>query len=365
MPKPPKSLPEQIEDSVKSPPQQYEDPPVDWEKPTINTGSTLLNLAISGLKTKYGGIPGGVFVEIFGPSGLGKTTIAGEIAGAGQRAGGEVIFDDAEHRLDPSYCKTMGIKYDPTKFNYPETVTDLEEAMIGPIETEGTGRFKKEKRNFDKAWKPDPSQINVRCVDSLSALCSRMERDQGDKMGKKRAKDFHQMFRLIKGHLYRQNIILVATNQIIQSDNTNPYVSNTTGGNAIIFYASIRIELRPKGIIKSGDILVGKRVEAFILKNSVDIEWRTAPIFITFGYGIDDIRANLVYLKESGAMEEHPTDPTKKAGYVIGDKNFIGLEQAIKHIEDNDLEQDIRDWVVEVWNEKEKKARPERKEKIR
>lgn len=372
-----KSLPEQIKEVSESPSQIYDDAPVDWGKPTISTGSLLLDLAISGLKTRYGGLPAGKFVEIFGDSGLGKTTIAGEIAGAGQRAGGEVIFDDPEHRLEPDYCRMMGVKYDPSKFNYPESVTDLEESIIGPIVTKSG----KEERDLNKAWIPDiildekgkeigrHSNINVRCVDSLSALCSRMEAAQGDKRGQKRAKDFHQMFRLIKGHILRHNILLVATNQIIDKiQEGGPGFgpkTTTSGGHAHKFYASIRIELKPRGAVKFGDVIIGKRVEAFIAKSSIDIEWRTAPIFLTFGYGIDDIRANLVWLKEKGAMNEHPTDPAKKAGYVIGDKNFISLEAAIKHIEDNDLEQDIRDWVVDVWNEIEKNARPPRKEKVR
>jgi len=354
-----KPLSKQIEEAAQSPPQEYVwEPPVDWGKPTLSTGSTLLNLAISGGKTRYGGLPGGKFVEIFGMTGLGKTTIAGEIAGAGQRAGGEVIFDDAEHRLDPTYCKEMGIKYDPTKFHYPETVTDLEEAILGPIVVSGTGKFKKEQRDFSKGWAPDHTNINVRCVDSLAAFCSRMERDQGDKMGMKRAKDFHQMFRLIKGHILRHNILLVATNQVTQS--------GTTGGNAIIFYASVRIQLSYKDVIKStGGIVIGKRVEAFVLKSSVDIEWRTAPIFLVHGYGIDDIRGNLVFLKETGAMEEHPTDPKKQAGYVVGNKNFVGVDKAIAYVEENDLEENLREMVVDHWNELELKARPPRKEKVR
>lgn len=353
-----KPLDEQIKDVASSPPQQYDDePPVDWGKPTLSTGSTLLDLAISGGMTRYGGLPGGKFVEIFGESGWGKTTIAGEIAGSGQRGGGDVVFDDFEHRLEPAYCKKMGVRYDPEKFLYPESVTDLEWSIIGPIVATGSGRFRKEERDFSKAWAPDPARINVRCVDSLAAACSRMEAAQGDKMGMKRAKDFHQMFRLIKGHLLRHNILLVATNQVTQS--------GTTGGNAIIFYSSVRIELRPKGGVRHGDSFVGKRAEAFILKNSIDIEWRTAPVFITFGYGLDDVRANLVWLKENGAMEEHPTDPKKKAGYVLGDKNFVGIEQAIQYVEREGLEDAVREATVDLWHELEAKARPPRKPKAR
>lgn len=367
-----KPLPEQIKEIAKSPPQQLIEE-VDWgRRKTVSTGSTLLDLAISGLKTRYGGLPGGKFIEIFGDSGLGKTTLAGEIAGSGQRGGGEVIFDDPEYRLEPSYCKMMGIRYDSSKFNYPDTITELEESIIGPIVSKRGGG---DIRDDSKAWTPDPGFVNVRCVDSLSALCSRMEREQGDKRGQKRAKDFHQMFRLITGHIPRYNILLVATNQIIDviSDGFSYGPKTTTsGGHAPKFYADVRIELRSRGVIKSGEVILGKKVEAFVFKSSIDIEWRTAPIFLIFGYGIDDIRANLVWLKEQGQMDEHPIDPNKKAlGYVIGDKYFSpnspggALDAAIRYVEENNLEQDIKDWVVDVWNELERNARPARKEKVR
>lgn len=352
----------QIVEAASAPPQQVEEE-VDW-RDTVSTGSLLLDLAISGLKTRYGGLPGGVLVEIFGDSGTGKTTILGEIAGSVQRRGGEVRFKDPEARLDPDYCKLMGIRYNPDDFSYPNTITEVEESIIGPLVI----KDKKTVRLHDKAWRPKPEQIHCEADDSLSALCSRMEVEQGDKMGQRRALDFSIMFRMIARHIKKHNILMVCSNQI--RDNIDPTgkgwgpKTRTSGGHAIKFYSSVRIELRLVGRLKKDKHPIGKQIEAFIFKNSLDIEWRVAPIRILFGYGIDDIGANLQWLKDNDGFT-HPTDPSKTPGYVVGGKNFQALDNAIAHVEQNNLEQVIRDQVADLWYKMEMAARPQRKEKVR
>jgi hypothetical protein len=194
-----------------------------------------------------------------------------------------------------------------------------------------------------------------------------MEIEQGDKMGQRRAKELSEGMRLIARHIGHHNILTVFTNQLRDNVDGGQFSPKTItpGGHAIPFYASVRIQLRPAGKITKGDVIVGKMIEAFVSKNSIDIEWRAAPIRLVFGYGIDDVGANLIWLKQHGTMDEHPTDPTKKPGYVIGDKNFVSLDAAIKYIEDNGFEEDIREWVVDVWGQVEEKSRPKRKDKVR
>ena len=347
----PKPLPKQIEESAKAAPQQFKEE-VSWRE-TISTGSLLLDLAISGGRTRYGGLPGGIVVEISGPPGSGKTTLLAETVGSAQRAGGEARIKDPEARLDPDYCRLMGVRFDPEQYSQPDTVTDVIEKIIGPLETKGN----KTQRNWDKAWNPDPAHINVEGVDSLAALSTRMEMEQGDKMGQRRAKEFSEGLRVIARHIKQKNILLLCTNQT-RTD------SDTPGGMAIKFYASVRVKLSFKDKIKSGDHVVGKLFEAWVAKNSLDIEWRTAPIRLIFGYGIDDLGANLQWLKDQGAFV-HPTDPAKKVGYVLGDKNFQGLQAAISYAEEQNLEPAIREQVVALWHRLETEARPKRKEKVR
>ena len=361
-------LVEQIKGIAMTAPQQF-DKPIDWSK-TVSTGSTLLDKAISGLKCRYGGLPGGILVEISGPPGSGKTTIMAEVVGSVQRIGGEVRIKDPEARLDPDYCLQMGVKFDQEYYFRPDTVTDVIESIIGPLVIKGG----KTKRDHDQAWCPNPDFINCEGVDSLAALSTRMELDQGDKMGQRRAKELSEGLRIIARHIKNYNILMICTNQLRENVDAGPFAPKmiTPGGHAIPFYASIRIQLRIVGKIMRGNHIIGKNIEAFINKNSCDIEWRTAPIRLVFGYGVDDIGANLEWLKSVGAMSEHPTEPSKKAlGYVVGNKYFPqnmpsgALDSAIKYVEDNNLEQDIKDWVVDVWDELEKNVRVLRKEKIR
>jgi recombination protein RecA len=365
-----KKLVDQVKEAAGSPPQKHEKQR-DWSK-VASTGSLLLDLAISGLRCERGGLPGGVIVEISGPPGSGKTTIMAELVGSAQRQGGQVRIKDPEQRLDPPYCKQMGVRFDPSIYSRPDTVTEVIEGMIGPLVV----KDKKTQRDHSQAWTPDPNFLNCDGTDSLAALSTRMEIEQGDKMGQRRAKELSEGMRLIARHIGHHNILTIFTNQLRDNVDGGQFAPKTVtpGGHAIPFYASVRIQLRPAGKIQANkdSPILGKMVEAFIGKNSLDIEWRTAPIRLMFGYGIDDVGANLIWLKEHNEMDDHPTDPGKKAaGYVIGDKYFPAnmaggpLSQAIKYVEENNLEDDIRDWVAEAWRKAELTARPPRKEKAR
>jgi len=381
MPKPVRratKIAQTVEKSAHTPPQQIVQEKADWRE-TISTGSLLLDKAISGNKTRYGGIPGGFLVEIFGPNSVGKTTLLGELWGNAQRAGGECRFDDPEHRLDADYCKTFGIKVNQEDIGRPETVEEVFDTLIGPVESRSVGSTVKNKRNTDKAWKPDPSKINFLAEDSLAALAGRMEMEQGDKMGSHRAKEFSEGLRLAKGHISKYNIIMACSNQLridIKSGAKKP-----TGGEAIPFYASVRISLKlayPKSQlikkIKLGpaereeERIYGILVEATVVKNSLDAPYRSAPLRLLFNYGVDDIGANLQWLKDHGAfdsIDERTGKVTKASSYQVGDKKYVSLEAATKAVEDQNLEQEIRDLVVDLWDEIEDQIRPKRKEKYR
>jgi len=373
-----KSLPEQIQQSAQAPAQVF-DKPLDWGQ-LVSTGSLLLDLAISSSVARYGGIPGRCIVQVYGQNSTGKTTLMADVLGAVQRAGGQYIVRDPEGRLNPGYCDTFGVKLNQSEVIRTGTITDIFETLIGPIITktkqdQQTGKEVevKSKRDKTKAWAPDPSRINIYAVDSLASLASRMEMDQGDKMGKKRAKDFSEGFRMVSDHIFAHNILMFCTDQVRQRD-MGP--EDTSGGNAIGFYSSLRI-----GLYKTGDItreikvgamakaekhVVGISVVAWIRKPVLNRPGYRVPLRLIYNYGWDEIGANLEWLKAHGQMEEHPTKPdVKKIGYVIGDKHFVSLEGAIRYVEENNLEQDIRDWVVDVWGEIEEQLRPKRKEKVR
>lgn len=368
----PNEVARQVVESAQTPPQQAERFNPRWDMPTISTGSLLLDLAISGLKTRYGGMPwGGGRIEIYGDSGLGKTTIAGELAGAAQRLGGEVFFDDPEYRLEPDYCKKMGVEYTPEKFLYPDTFTQLEESIIGPLKAGAGGKVK---RDMDKAWVPDPDKPNCRCIDSITAVCSKMELEQGDKMGGRRAIDLSTMLRRITRHIRRHNILLVFTNQIRDNMDAGMFGPKTksTGGHAPKFYTDIRVELRFRGLIKAGDAILGKYVEAKVVKSSLDVEYRTATLRMVFNYGLDDLGANVEWLHQQGGLSTLPDGTKARAGsYIIGDycipPNVPGgaFRIAIDHIEKNNLEAVIREQVVDTWRKLEAEARPARKDKVR
>jgi RecA/RadA recombinase len=362
-----KNIIDQIKESAELPPQQISSE-ISWRK-TISSGSLLLDLAISGGRTKYGGFPGGIVVEIIGPASTGKTTILAETVGNAQRNGGEVIFDDTESRLDPGYCVLMGIKYDPKDMCCSKTVTEVFERLIGPLEKKGTTV----QRNWNKAWRPDPNNINVYAIDSLAALSTLMEMEQGDKMGQRRAKEFSEGFRLTCAHIKDHNILMLCSNQLRSTMNQFGEEKDSPGGEAIKYYSSIRIRLKMKeklykeveyGRSKERHIY-GIDVEAQVVKSSIDAPYRKAPIRMIFNHGIDDIGANLIWLKSHEMEINDKGEMGPATAYVVGDKRFITLDRAIKYVEDNNLESEVRERVVDLWHKMEDEIRPNRKAKVR
>lgn len=313
----------------------------------VSTGSTLLDLAISGNRIRGGGIPAGILVEVFGPSGSGKTAIIAEICGSAQKRGGEVNFTDPEARLDQEYTQIYGVSLEKDFFNYsrPDTVTELITTM--------------------QDWKPESNEkINVFAGDSVAALSTNMEMEDGDKMGMRRAKEFSEGLRKVCRKIRKENWVVAFSNQVRQGQG-NSYV--TPGGMAVPFYASLRIQIGPDPtggkIKKKTKLSSGKEVTAVtginsictIIKSSIDVPFRSAPISIIFNYGIDDIRQNLQYCK----------DMLNETKYDAVTKQFVSLESAISYVEENDLEEQLRDKTIDLWESIQKELKIDRKPKGR
>jgi len=312
----------------------------------ISTGSTLVDLAISGGRVRGGGIPGGVLVEIFGPSSSGKTVMLCEIAGDVQRKGGEVMFHDPEARLNTTFAKVFDLDTKEIAYSNPNTVPEVFEAV--------------------RAWKPEnPKVVNGIFADSLAALSTDMEMDKedGDKMGMRRAKEFSEELRKTCRILTRDNLLMVCSNQVRENADPRSFQKfNTPGGLAIGFYASLRLKTN---IIHKHKVdktyagkeisrIIGVRAEIEVYKSSIWKPFRTAPITIIFDYGIDDIRENLQFVKGF----------SKQGVYTIGGKALDkSMEASIRMIEQDKLEHELQEEVIDLWEDIEKKFESERKPK--
>lgn len=310
----------------------------------VSTGSTLLDLNLSGGRIKGGGIPAGILVEIFGPEGSGKTSILSEICASAQAKGGDVRFRDPESRLDKEYAKIYGINIKDEFFDYdrPNTVREL---------------FKDHRE-----WKPNPDKINVFGADSVAAVSTEMEMEEedGDKRGQKQAKEFSQNLRKSARSLARDNVLTVFTNQLREGERGE----TTPGGRGIRFYASIRLRVTQTEQIKrekklKSKVKVSKVIgivsTCYIKKSTINDPYRMCDIYIIFGYGIDDIRGNLQYLK---AM-------TKETMYDCFGKRFHGVDAAITYIEKNNLQKKLKKEVIEMWKSIEKEFETNREKKVR
>lgn len=316
----------------------------------ISTGSLLLDLAISGGRVHGGGIPGGVFVEVFGPSGAGKTVMLCEMAGDVQRKGGDVRFDDPEARLNKSFAKIFDLDTDDMDYATPDKVTDV---------------FKNVRK-----WEPKGNgKINGTFTDSLAALSTdiEMDKEDGDKMGMRRAKEFSEGFRKNARIITQKNYIMACSNQVRENQDAGKYSPKykSTGGFAIGFYASLRLRAsNPQKIYKSIKVAgkevkkaIGVRTVFEVFKSSVWKPFRSAPVSIIFDYGVDDVRENLQYIK----------DYTSNKTYMVGGKQAgkKSLENAIRHVEENHLENVLKEEVIELWNAIEEKFNSDTRAKKR
>lgn len=320
----------------------HREKPVDY-KTMLSTGSTLLDLALTGGRSHTGGCPLGILLEVYGRSGSGKTSILSELGGAAQSAGGTVRFADPEARLDKAYAKTYGLNIPMDNYFKPDTVTELFELI--------------------EKWDPPVGKPNVFAGDSLAALSTVLEMEKGDKMGMRRAKEFSEGLRKNCRLIEKRDWLIACSNQVRHGD----YGDTTPGGMAVEFYSSARISINRTGFIEKERSLKGKtkkikRVlgivsQCKVTKSSIDKPYRECPVYIIFDYGIDDVRGNLQYVKD---VEEHPK-------YWVGEDHagYVAMDDAIAYIEDHNLESMLKEHVIQLWNLVEERFKIERKMKRR
>lgn len=351
---PKKKLSEQKKDYVNKKPQEKEDSVFqpyegNFEK-MISTGSTLEDLAISGGKVRGGGMPGGIVVEIGGPPSIGKTVALCELAGGIQRKGGSSKYLDPERRLSTTFAQLFGFEISEDKIEAPDTPIDMFEII----------------RN----WKPERTDvINGVFVDSTAALASDLEMENKKDEYQRRAKLFSQELRKHARMIKERNLLVVCSNQLRENVNAMPGQEKyyTPGGQAFDFYASLQIrltknktgyEMKRKKTIhgKEEQRTVGVASQMKVVKSSIWKPYRTAPLYIIFDYGIDDIRANLEFAKKF----------SDKNVYYAGDEKLSNsLEDSIGIVEENGLEEKLKEATIDIWEEVERKFESSRKKKKR
>ena len=231
---------------------------------TISTGSLSLDIALGA-----GGLPMGRIVEIYGPESSGKTTLTLELIAAAQREGKTCAFIDAEHALDPVYARKLGVDIDALLVSQPDTGEQALE-ICDALARSGA--------------------IDVMVVDSVAALTPKaeIEGEMGDSHMGLQARMLSQAMRKLTGNLKQSNCMCIFINQIRMKIGVmfgNP--ETTTGGNALKFYASVRLDIRRTGAIKEGDEVVGNETRIKVVKNKIAAPFKEANTQIMYGQGFN------------------------------------------------------------------------------
>lgn len=289
----------------------------------ISTGAIGLDIAIG-----IGGLPRGRIVEVYGPESSGKTTVALSCVASAQKDGGIAAFIDAEHALDPVYAKALGVDVDNLIISQPDTgeqALEIAEALIRS------------------------GAIDIIVIDSVAALVPKAEidGDMGDSHVGLQARLMSQALRKLTGSIKKSNCVAIFINQLREKVGImfgNP--ETTTGGRALKFYSSVRLDVRKIDTIKQGDKVIGSRTRVKVVKNKVAPPFKQAEFDIMYGEGISkigdllDIAADVDIVKKSGSWYSY--NDTK-----LGQ----GRENVKKFLEDNlDLTTEIDEKVRAFYN---------------
>ena len=299
----------------------------------IPTGSLALDLALG-----IGGVPKGRIIEIYGPESSGKTTLALHIVAESQKRGGEVAYVDAEHAMDPSYARALGVDIDSMLISQPDTGEDALQIVEMLVRS---------------------GAVDVVVVDSVAALVPRaeIEGDMGDSHVGLLARLMSQALRKLAGSIAKTNCIVIFINQLREKVGVvygNPEV--TTGGRALKFYSSVRIDVRRVESIKVGGEVIGNRTRAKVVKNKVAPPFKEGEFDIMYGEGISkvgeliDLGVKLDLVQKSGSW------------FAMGETRIgQGRDAAKQYLKDNPeeaaaLEAEIRKNAYKLMSSQERVA---------
>ena len=299
----------------------------------ISTGSLALDIALG-----IGGLPKGRVVEVYGPESSGKTTLTLEVIAECQKQGGTAAFVDAEHALDPTYAKKIGVNVDDLLVSQPDTGEQALEIADMLVRS---------------------SAVDVVVVDSVAALTPRaeIEGDMGDSHMGLQARLMSQALRKLTGNIKRSNTMVIFINQIRMKIGVmfgNP--ETTTGGNALKFYSSVRLDIRRIGAIKKGDEILGNETRVKVVKNKLAPPFKKADFEILYGEGISRLGEIIDIGVEHGIVDKSGAWYTY-AGKRIGQ----GKENARSYLKENsevadEVETKIREKLLSNADERDQEA---------
>jgi recombination protein RecA len=306
-----------------------------WHVETVSTGSLALDLALG-----VCGLPRGRIVEIYGPEGSGKTTVSLHVVAEAQKAGGLVSFIDAEHALDPSYAKAVGVDIDNLLVSQPDTGEQALEIADTLVRS---------------------GAMDVIVIDSVAALVPRaeIEGEMGDSHVGLQARLMSQALRKLAGNVSRSKTILVFINQIREKIGVMFGSPETTpGGRALKFYSSVRLDVRRIDSLKDGSDIVGSRVRVKVVKNKVSAPFKKAEFDIQYGSGISKEGSLLDVALDHGIVRK------SGAWFIYGDDQLgQGRENAKAFLAGNpdiaaEIELKIKELLGLLGNDDEEAAAP-------